>query len=59
MFNESIEAFQKILSIEAKYFPALHGCAEAHFGLSKKYLKQRLVGRCHEHVQKSVNFIVE
>lgn len=59
MFTESIEAYQNILAVDANYFPALHGCAEAQFGLAKKYLKQRLVGRSHVHVQKSVDFIVQ
>ncbi|XP_055603206.1 tetratricopeptide repeat protein 37 [Uranotaenia lowii] len=54
--KDALLLFEELLEKDAKYFPAIKGIAESHFGLCYYRLDQRQVGRSRDHAQLAVDY---
>lgn len=56
--KEAVICFDQLLKDHPKFVPALTGMAEAHLGLCYYYLPQRLLGRCKDHAEEAIKYLI-
>lgn len=58
LHKDAISAYECLLKDQPTYLPALKGIADAHLGIANYYLEQRLIGRCKDHAEKAVGYLI-
>lgn len=58
LHKDAIRAYENLLADQPTYLPALKGIADAHLGIAKYYLEQRLIGRCKDHAEEAVGYLI-
>lgn len=59
LFKEAIASYEDLLSNCPDYLPALKGIGDAHLGIARQYLEERLIGRSKEHAQHAVRYLIK
>lgn len=59
LFKEAIASYEELLKDEADYLPALKGIGDAHLGIARQCLEERLVGRSKVHAEAAVHFLIK
>lgn len=58
LFKEAIASYDDLLNDFPDYLPALKGIADAHLGIARQYMEERLVGRAKGHAADAVRFLI-
>lgn len=59
LFKEAITSYEDLLNDFPDYLPALKGSADAHLGIARQYLEERLIGRAKVNAEDAVRYLIK
>lgn len=59
LFKEAIVSYEDLLNDFPDYLPALKGIADAHLGIARQYLEERLIGRSKVHAENAIRYLIK
>lgn len=59
LFKDAIKSFDELLSHHPEYVAALKGAADAHLNYAREFYAERLIGRCKDHVERAIQYLVK
>lgn len=59
LFKEAIASYEDLIKDSSDYLPALKGIADAHLGIARQYLEERLIGRAKDHAEEAIGYLIK
>lgn len=59
LFKEAIASYEDLLNDCPDYVPALKGIADAHLGIARQYMEERLIGRGKVHAEEAQRYLTK
>lgn len=59
LYKDAIKSFDELLIDHSDYVPALKGAADAHLNYAREFYEQRLIGRCKDHIERAIQYLVK
>lgn len=59
LYKDAITSFDELLNDHPDYVPALKGSADAHLSYAREFYSERLIGRCKDHIERAIKYLVK